>query len=58
MTLELAEKAQSLMNESKLKKWKGIVDDALKADHVITEPAFRFMWGQLFGKHPFKDTEQ
>ena len=37
-----------IVPKSKLKEWKGIVEDAFKADQVITEPAFRFMWERLF----------
>ena len=37
-----------IIPKSKIAEWKGIVDDALKADHVINEPAFRLMWERLF----------
>ncbi|MBD5306544.1 MAG: hypothetical protein HDS14_02815 [Bacteroides sp.] len=41
-------KGYCIVPKSKIKEWKGIVDDALKADHVINEPAFRLMWERLF----------
>lgn len=39
-----------LVEKSKVKEWEGIVEDALKAYHVITEPAFRFMWERIFNE--------
>lgn len=39
-----------IVPKSKVKEWEGIVENALKADPVITEPAFRFMWERLFNE--------
>lgn len=44
-----------LVSKSKVKEWEEIVKDSLKADHVITENAFRFMWERLFGKDMFEE---
>lgn len=48
--LEWLSERYCLVEKSKVKKWEGIVEDALKADHVITVPAFRFMWERLFNE--------
>lgn len=41
-------KNHCIVPKKKIAEWKGIVDDALKSDKVITERAFRFMWERLF----------
>lgn len=48
--LEWLSERYCLVEKSKVKEWEGIVEDALKADPVITEPAFRFMWERLFNE--------
>ena len=37
-----------IVPKKKIAEWEGIVEDAFKADQVITEPSFRFMWMRLF----------
>lgn len=44
-----------IVEKCKVKEWKGIVEDALKAAPVMTEPAWRFLWERLFGKDMFKE---
>ena len=46
--LEWLSKDYCIVPKKKIAEWKGIVDDALKSDKVITERAFRFMWERLF----------
>ncbi len=43
-----------LVEKSKIAEWEIIVENALKADHAITEPAWRFLWERLFGKEMFE----
>ena len=37
-----------IVPKKKIAEWNGIIDDTLKEDHFIIEPAFRFMWMRLF----------
>ena len=46
--LEWLSKDYCIVPKKKIAEWKGIVDDALKSDKVITERAFQFMWERLF----------
>lgn len=52
--LKRVSKDYCIVPKSKVKEWEGIVEDALKSDRVITEPAWCFLWERLFGSELFE----